>query len=157
MNKPRGRPFEVGNTAGHGRPKGSRNKATLAKSELFDEYSESVTRKCLSMALKGDPVAMRLCMERIHPTRRAMSVKFKVPRVRSLNDLPAALNSIMRAVASGKLTPAEGQQIVPLLESIGEVLSAQELQSRLQILEKEMDPQPTDESEPSVLGESMTQ
>src|SRR5215831_13791837 len=98
MNKPRGRPFEVGNTAGRGRPKCSRNKATLVRPELFTEHAEAVTKKCLVMAMKGDPAAMRLCMKRIYPARRAMAVKFKFPRLEKVGDLPAALNSILRAV-----------------------------------------------------------
>ena len=136
MAKPRGRPFKVGNKAGRGRPKGSRNKATLLQQGLFGEYAEAVTRKCLAMALKGDPGAMRLCMERIHPPRRAMPVRFKMPCIENISDLPAAVNSVLRAVAKGRLTTAEGQQIVPLVESLGGVLAAQELEMRLKSLEE---------------------
>ena len=151
MNKPRGRPFEVGNTAGRGRPKGSRNQATLAKSELFGEYAEAITQKLVSMALEGDPLAMRLCMERIHPPLRAMPVTFKLPRVKKVSDLPAALNSILRAVASSKISPAEAQQMVSLLNLIAAVLSTQvpgSPQSLLMLPTKEL---------PPTADESMTQ
>ena len=136
MRKPRGRPFEPGNTAGHGRPKGSRNKATQMSQELLGENSEPVIRKCIAMARKGDSVAMRLCIERIYPLRRAMPVKFAMPRIEKVSDLPAAVNSVLRAVARGRLTTAEGQQIVPLLESLGAVLALQELEMRLKLVEE---------------------
>ena len=135
MTKPRGRPFAVGNTAGRGRPKGSRNKATLAKEELFSEHGEAVIRKCLSMALKEDPTAMRLCIDRIYPVRRAMGVPFDMPPVEKVSDLLPAVNSVLRAVARGELTPAEGQQMVSLLESTGGILMAQEFESRLRAVE----------------------
>jgi len=136
MTKPRGRPFQVGNTAGRGRPKGSRNRATLIRQELFGEYADAVTRKCLAMALKGDGVAMRLCIERIHPLRRAMPVEFDMPPIEKLSDLPAAVNSVLHAVSMGQLTPAEGQQIVPLLESLGGVLTVKEFETRLRSIEE---------------------
>jgi hypothetical protein len=70
MNQLRGRPFQPGNTFGRGRPKRSRNKTTQKMQELFEKYSEVIVQKCISMALKEDPVALRLCMERLHPARR---------------------------------------------------------------------------------------
>lgn len=135
MSRTRGRPFEAGNTAGRGRPKGSRNKATLAREELFSEHGEAVIRKCLSMALKEDATAMRLCIERIYPVRRAMTVPFDMPTVEKVSDLLPAVNSVLRAVARGELTPAEGQQMVSLLESTGGMLTAHEFESRLRAIE----------------------
>jgi hypothetical protein len=136
MTKSRGRPFEAGNTAGRGRPKGSKNKATLLRQELLSEHQDAVIRKCLRMALEGDPTAMRLCMERMLPLRRAMPVEFKVPRIEKVSDLPSAVNSVLRAVAKGKLTPAEGEQILPLLEAVRKILTVQELEARVKSVEE---------------------
>jgi hypothetical protein len=135
MSKATGRPFEVGNSVGRGRPKGSRNKTTLPAQELLRENADAITRKCLLMALKGDTTAMRLCMERIHPVRRAMPVRFNLPAIRNLQQLPAAVNSVAQAVAKGELTTAEGQQILPLLESLQRILATEEFEARLRALE----------------------
>ena len=63
------RPGQSGNPAG--RPNGSRNKASVAVDALLDGEAEALTRKAIDLALAGDTVALRLCMERICPPRRA--------------------------------------------------------------------------------------
>jgi len=53
--KQRGRPFEPGKSGNpNGRPKGSRNKTTLAIEALLEGESEAITRKLLEMAKEGD-------------------------------------------------------------------------------------------------------
>jgi hypothetical protein len=54
VTKTRGRPFAPGNP---GRPKGSRNKATLAAEALLDGEAEALTRKAIELALAGDVTA----------------------------------------------------------------------------------------------------
>ena len=51
----------------NGRPKGSRNAATLAVEALLDGQAEALTRKAIEMALDGDAIALRLCLDRIYP------------------------------------------------------------------------------------------
>jgi hypothetical protein len=126
MSKPRGCPFEAGNKVGRGRPRGSRNKFTAAAQELFGENGADVIRKCLRMAKQGDPTAMRLCMERILPARKSPPVRFQLPQIGSIADLAGAGNSILQAIAKGRLTPVEGQQIVAQLESIRRILETEE-------------------------------
>ena len=86
MSKPRGRPFSPGNTFGRGRPKGSRNKAKAPGQQLLDQYSESLTRKCIAMALQGDQRALRICMERINPARQDACVQLSLPSIRTAQD-----------------------------------------------------------------------
>jgi hypothetical protein len=126
MPKPRGRPFQPGNETGRGRPRGSRNKSTAAAQELLGENGADVIRKCLRMAKQGDPTALRLCMERILPARKSPTVRFKLPRIRSVADLPGAMDSIMQAIAKGRLTPGEGQQILALVDNSRRVLETEE-------------------------------
>jgi Family of unknown function (DUF5681) len=55
------RPFRKGKSGNPtGRPKGSRNMATLACEPLLDGQARQLTAKCVEMALAGDTVAMRL-------------------------------------------------------------------------------------------------
>jgi hypothetical protein len=78
----RGRPFERGRSGNPGgRRRGSRNKATLAAAALLAGESEALTRKAVEMALAGDPAAMRLCMERVLPPCRELTVKFSLPPI----------------------------------------------------------------------------
>ena len=105
MSKRRGRPFPAGNAAGRGRPTGSRNKATqVSQAGLFSQYAEPLTKKCMAEALKGEPVAMRLAMERLCPSQRDRAVELPLPPVQELADLPVAAKAVMQAVSDGELT-----------------------------------------------------
>ncbi|MBC8240978.1 MAG: hypothetical protein H8E30_10955, partial [Alphaproteobacteria bacterium] len=48
-----------------GRPKGSKNKATLLAMSILDEEAEKITRAIVQKAVNGDESAMRLCFERL--------------------------------------------------------------------------------------------
>ena len=65
--------FTTGNS---GRPKGSRNKATIAIESLLQGQAEALTQTAVKQALKGDSVALRLCMERIAPGPKDQPMSF---------------------------------------------------------------------------------
>ena len=136
MSKPRGRPFPDGNTAGRGRPMGSRNKATQVSQALFSDYAGPLTKKCIAQALQGEPGAMRLAMERVCPPQRDRAVEVPLPLVKELADLPVAAEAVMQAVGDGELTPAEGQQTMAMLVQRCNILLKSELEQRLRALEK---------------------
>ena len=56
--------FSDGNA---GRPKGSRNKATIAIESLLEGQAEALTQTAIAKALEGDSITLRLCMDRIAP------------------------------------------------------------------------------------------
>lgn len=78
--KQRGRPFEPGKSGNpKGRPKGSRNQATLLAEALLDGEAETLTRAIIKKALDGDLNALRFCVERLVPARREQRVTFDLP------------------------------------------------------------------------------
>ena len=82
--QPRGRPFEKGRSGyPGGRRAGSRNKKTLAAMALLEGEAEGLTRKAVELAMRGDPAALRLCLERILPPCRERAVKFALPPIES--------------------------------------------------------------------------
>jgi hypothetical protein len=99
----RGKPFEAGNKFGKGRPRGSRNKRTELM-ELMEDHGEALIRQCQVMALKGNPTALRLCMERLMPPCRASNNRFRLPRMKTAADLVEALRVVN---ARGGTRPAE--------------------------------------------------
>src|SRR5436305_13751127 len=105
MLKPRGRPFESGKPSPNpnGRPRGSRNRTTLAAEALLDGKAEALTRKAIEQALQGDPVAMRICMERILPPRRERFLMFDLPPLNSTGDGARAMSAILSAIAAGQI------------------------------------------------------
>ena len=101
--------FKKGNP---GRRPGSRNKATVAVEALLDGEAEKLTRKAIEMALAGDTVAMRLCLDRLYPPRRTRPIELELPKVETAGDVLQALRrSLMqwREVASRQTRPAPSQ------------------------------------------------
>src|SRR5918994_5241693 len=123
----RGKPFERGNP---GRPKGARHKATLAAEALLDGEAEGLTMKAVELALGGDTVALRLCLERVLPSRKDRPVSFSLPEINTAADAVKASGALLQAVAVGDVTPSEASELGKLLESHARVLEASELEER---------------------------
>jgi hypothetical protein len=133
----RGRPFEAG-TSGNprGRPKGSRNKATLAIEALLEGEMESLTRTLIEKAKQGDMGALRLCIDRVLPARRDRTVSFDLPEIESSGDAVKAAAAVMRACAAGELSPHEALTIMELVDKWVRALELCEIDKRLTTLEK---------------------
>ena len=124
--------FTAGNA---GKPKGTRHKATQAVLALLDGEAEALTRQAVTMALDGDGVALRLCLERIAPPRRDAPVQFDLPRIETARDAAKAAGAVLEAVAEGDLTPTEGAHIMALVETYRRTLETSELEARVAALE----------------------
>ena len=113
-------PKSSGNPAG--RPKGSRNKTTLAAQALLDGEAEALTRKAIELAMSGDPVALRLCLERILPRREDRLVELSLAKPETTAEVASGLATVIHAVGAGMLTPSEGEKIARILETQGRLL-----------------------------------
>jgi hypothetical protein len=129
----RGRPFEPGNP---GRPKGSRNKATLAAEFLLDGEVEALTRKAIELAKAGDTTALRLCIERILPARKDRPVSFDMPRIETVADCVKAAAAIATAVADRDLTPIEAAELSKVVDGYTRAVETVDLADRLMRLEQ---------------------
>ena len=119
----RGRPFEKGRSGNPaGRRRGSRNRATLAAAVLLEGKSEALTRKAVELALTGDPVALRLCIERILPVCRERAVRLALPPIEGAGDVSAAANAVTSALARGDLTPGEAERIAMVVETFARAI-----------------------------------
>ena len=119
----RGRPFEKGWSGNPGgRRPGSRNKATLAAAALLAGESEALTRAAVKLALAGDPIAMRFCIERILPLCRERAVKFTLPPIESTKDISAAMQAVTAALARGDVTPGEAATIAGVVETFARAI-----------------------------------
>ena len=76
---------------------------------LLDGEAEGLTRKVLEMALAGDTMALRLCLERTLPPRRERPVRFRLPALQTPADAAAPMAAIAAAVADAHLTPSRGR------------------------------------------------
>jgi hypothetical protein len=140
-HKTRGRPFERGKSGNpSGRPKGHRNKATIAMEELLDGEAEGLTRKVIEKALDGDTAALRLCLDRLLPPRRERHVTFDLPKIESAKDAQAAASAILAACAVGNLSPGEATVLMDLVSGYLRTLETTELEARVVALEQERMP-----------------
>jgi len=132
----RGRGFQKGRSGNPaGRRIGSRNKTTLAAAALLAGESEALTRKAVELALVGDPMAMKLCIERILPPCRERTVKFALPPIESPSDIAAAMKAVTSALANGAITPGEAERIASVVDTFVRALDASDFDRRLQELE----------------------
>src|SRR3982074_3205083 len=104
-----GTPFQLGNTIGRGRPKGSRNKVTLPAQRLLDQHAEALMSKCIASALRGDMKAMAMCLRYLLSQDRLRASKLKLPPTKTVDAIATAQEVILTAVANNKLPAADGQ------------------------------------------------
>ena len=146
MSQARGRPFQPGNAFGRGRPAGSRNKSTIALQIMLDQHAEAILKKAVVMALQGEKAAIRLCLERLLPVRRHSSVKFKLPKLDSVADIAKAASKVIREVADGKLTAADGEVMTGMLERLRQAFDTVTLEERIGALERQQSKGSRDET-----------
>lgn len=126
-------PGKSGNPAG--KPRGTKNRTTLALETMLDGEAENITRKAIELAKGGDLGAMRLCLERVIPARKDRHVTFTMPKIETAQDAAAAAAALLQAVSEGELTPSEATELGKLVESFVKALEATEFDERLRKLE----------------------
>ncbi len=108
----------------------------MAVEELLEGEAAAITRKAIELALEGDTMALRLCMERVAPLRRGKPVRFDFPLIEQASDVSTALGSILQATALGELTPDEAVTIAGILEAKRRAIETVDVEARLAALEK---------------------
>jgi hypothetical protein len=135
----RGRPFQKGRSGyPAGRRPGSRNKATIAAANLLAGEAEGLTRKAVEAAFAGDPMALRLCVERLLPVCRERPVRFKLPPIETPADIAACMKAVTSALANGEITPGEAGRIAAMIDTFVRAIETSEFERRLQELEEKL-------------------
>jgi hypothetical protein len=125
-----------GNPAG--KKPGTRNRTTLALESLLDGEGAKITRRAIKLALKGDPVALRICMDRLLPPRRERPVSLPTMSApANAAGISQALGSVIHAVCKGRLTPSEGGALANILQVQARVIEAVDLEKRIADLEQQ--------------------
>src|SRR5580704_19385496 len=79
-----------------GRPKGSRNKRSLALEALLEDAAEALMSALVAKALAGDGPTLRFCVGLLLPPRRDNPVTFDLPDIAGPGDLVKAARSLLR-------------------------------------------------------------
>jgi hypothetical protein len=91
------------------------------------------------LALAGDTVALRLCVERILPVAKERPCSFKLPKLETLNDASKALAMVIAGVSTGELLPSEGESLSIVINSFMKSIELSEFETRLVALERAAD------------------
>lgn len=111
-------------TAGNrGRPKGSRNKATLLRDALAGD-SERLLHQLVASGTSGDSLALRIAVTRLLPARRDLPVAVELPGIVTVADIATAGARTIAAVGAGELMPTEGLKLVTMLDKMRRALSS---------------------------------
>jgi hypothetical protein len=132
----RGKPFPKG-TSGNpaGKPKGTLNATTILLSRLMESEAEEVVRSVIDAAKAGDMAAAKILVDRLVPQRKGAPTPFDLPDISGVTGVGAALDAVLRAVASGELTPEEAGALGGLLEARRRTWESEEVERRLSAIE----------------------
>jgi Family of unknown function (DUF5681) len=118
-----------------GKPKGAKNKSTLAAESLLASSLETVCRRIEEEAVNGNMQAAKMILERFLPPRKDRLIKINLPEIKTYRDILSASNSIILAVGQGIISPSEGEALSRAITSHAQILEANELEQRLEALE----------------------
>jgi hypothetical protein len=102
----------------------------MAAEALLEGEAERLTRKCIELAMGGDTVALKLCLERIYPARKDRLVSFPLPPITSARDAADIAAAVAQAVGAGQLTPSEAAELGKVIEIYVRAYQTAELNDR---------------------------
>jgi hypothetical protein len=82
------------------------------------------------MALAGDTVALKICIDRIYPARKDRPVMFALPPITSARDAADIAAAVAEAVAAGHITPSEAAEFGKVIEIYIKAYQTAELDDR---------------------------
>jgi len=119
-----------------GRPKGIRNKVTVAAEALFEGEIEGICRKALEEAKRGNIQAIKLVLDRILPPKKEASIFIDLPTMKTSSDILEAIHRVAQAISRGELSPTEGDCLTRIIERQAKVIEMNDFEERLKKLEE---------------------
>src|SRR5271154_6897934 len=134
--KQRGRPFQPG-VSGNltGRPRGSRNRASIMAEALSDSDATDIVRAVVARAKRGDMVAARLVLDRPWPAPKGCAVTFPALPATDVGGVVQAHAALLRSVAAAELSPDEAQAGSSILATQLRAIETADIDRRLTELE----------------------
>ena len=134
--KQRGKPFERGSSGNpSGRPRGAKSRATLFEEAVSKKDATDVITTVVTAARGGDMAACRLVLDRVAPARKGQPLIFDLPKIESAADIATAMAALVAAVAGGKISPAEANEVAGIIDANRRALETGELEARIKKLE----------------------
>jgi len=129
-------PFEKGQSGNpNGRPKGVRDKRTAAR-ELLEPHIPDLVQKAVDMALQGDTVALRICIDRCIPALKTVEQTIDVEL--TPNGEPREMSGrILNRMYHGEIDPETAQKMINAIARKISIDELAELYERLELLERQ--------------------
>ena len=127
--------FEKGTS---GNPKGrtpAHLTAAKVRKDLADDLPD-ILAKLIELAKQGDIQAIKLILDRVCPPIKPQALPISLPVSDSLAEQG---NEIIRATMQGQISPDIGSQLITALSNQGKLIELQEMQERLQRIEKQLE------------------
>lgn len=152
---PRGRPFAPGQSGNPaGRPRGSRNKATLAVEAIVEARLTDLTEGAVARALAGDNAATRLLLKP-YLSRRPVA-EFELGEIETASDVRDASAAVLRAATAGVLDAKEAFALHRLVEARARLLGYVPPEAPPPLLQLQFEPrQPGDPHLPKLTPEDV--
>lgn len=118
-----------------GKPKGARNKSTLAAEKLLEGSLNKICQRIEEEALNGNMQAAKMILDRVLPCRKDRVIQIDLPQIKTHEDVLSAICSIVNAVGNGEISPSEGESLSRTIDLYSKTLEVHELEVRLKAIE----------------------
>jgi hypothetical protein len=125
---------QSGNPAG--RPRGSRNRASIRMQEMLEQKAEGLVTKVVELAMAGNIGALRLCLDRLVPARNNEPLVCEMPPLAKAADAVAVIAGIASAAVTGDVTADEAAKLAKVISLYVKTLEAHDFEGRLAQLER---------------------
>ena len=124
------RPGQSGNP--NGRPPHIADKRATLRS-LLEPHAPALVQKAIDLALAGDSVAIRLCLDRLIPVLKPKDAPVRLPTL--TGTLVQHGQAVLDALTTGKLTPDEASTVIQTVSAQARIIEIEELEKRVAALE----------------------
>lgn len=123
-----------------GKPTGTKDKRTELR-ELLKPHADALVKVAVEKALEGGTTALRLCIDKLIPSVKAVSlpVKLDIPAEGTLTEQVAG---IYQATIKGKIATDEAAALVGILQGQARITELVELEQRLATIEERLGTKP---------------
>lgn len=116
-----------------GRPKGIPDRRVALRA-LLDPYAEQIVAKVVRMALRGDPAALRICIDRLIPPIKAKDTPVGIGRL--AGTLSEQGRAVIEKLGAGEITPEQAGTIMQVVSAQARIIEIDKLERRLKALEE---------------------
>ena len=121
----------------------SRVVAALTAESVILEHAQALTLRLVDRALRGDPAALKMCLDRLLPATKTRATPFAMrPGPITGESIAAAYADLTRQLARGEATPDEVREVFAALEAMRAAVVTAELEKDVEALKAGRDPEP---------------